>query len=149
MNLVKILLIHNSFSFKEATNFLLLILRSPSLSELTPMIFNTGLIHLGSEASIWGPNISSSSTFWNWKYSCKILVWLHLCKIIQSLHATEVQIFINEFSKITTKVYIITKIIHIFIKYDLIILDKFMKLRLPRKSRLTPTTTEIKILRYE
>ena len=26
--------------------------RPPSLSELTPMLFNTGLIHLGSEASI-------------------------------------------------------------------------------------------------
>ena len=26
--------------------------RPPSLSELTPMVFNTGLTHLGSEASI-------------------------------------------------------------------------------------------------
>ena len=25
----------------------------PSLSELTPMVFNTGLTHLGSEASIY------------------------------------------------------------------------------------------------
>ena len=27
--------------------------KSPSLSELTPMLFNTGLAHLGSEASIF------------------------------------------------------------------------------------------------
>ena len=27
--------------------------RPPSLSELTPIVFNTGLTHLGSEASIY------------------------------------------------------------------------------------------------
>ena len=33
--------------------------RPPRLSELTPMIFNTGLTHLGSEASIYTRKILS------------------------------------------------------------------------------------------
>ena len=40
---------YNFFSFKN--EIIKNIWRPPSLSELTPMIFNTGLTHLGSEAS--------------------------------------------------------------------------------------------------
>ena len=32
---------------------IMIIWRPPSLSELTPMVYNTGLTHLGSEASIY------------------------------------------------------------------------------------------------
>ena len=35
----------------------------PSLSELTPMVFNTGLTHLGSEASIYDLKIKKNKPF--------------------------------------------------------------------------------------
>ena len=58
--------------------------RPPSLSELTPMIFNTGLTHLGSEASISSyknllqehpMNLSKAISYFREFYCCIIKIF--------------------------------------------------------------------------
>ena len=44
---------YQRYNLNKLYDFFRHIWRPPSLSELTPMIFNTGLTHLGSEASIY------------------------------------------------------------------------------------------------
>ena len=61
---IKLFVKKHDFQFSWEITFIILLLldeiffsmitwRPPSLSELTPMIFNAGLTHLGSEASIY------------------------------------------------------------------------------------------------